>query len=152
MLEQPSADPAVAKHLKDRLYIDSSHETGCAILTSAGLLPSNSHVEMATPIVYVPDYTGEGGWRHRTATQENAKQNLLQRVQMALFGGVAVVAPMLIMVLHKTQLTALVTTSVFVVAVGLVLAWVMREAAQKDIMTATAAYAAVLVVFVGANG
>ena len=44
------------------------------------------------------------------------------------------------MVSHKTQLTALV------------LVWVMWEAAQKDIMMATAAYVAVLVVFVGAKG
>ena len=71
---------------------------------------------------------------------------------MALFGGIVVVGPMLIMVLRRDQTTSLVTTSVFVVAVGLVLAWFMREAERKDILTATAAYAAVLVVFVGANG
>ena len=91
--EQPSADPALAKHLRDRLYIDTTHETGCAMLTSVGLLSTNNHVETATPIVYVRDYTGKGGWRHKAVTHENAKQNLLQ---MALCGGVAVLVPMLI--------------------------------------------------------
>jgi hypothetical protein len=38
---------------------------------------------------------------------------------------------------------------VFVVAVGVILAWWMDDAQDKDIVTATAAYAAVLVVFVG---
>jgi hypothetical protein len=72
------------------------------------------------------------------------------RASMALFGGLVVIAPMLIMSLHPTKLTNLLTTSTFVVAVSLVLALVMENAEGKDIITATAAYAAILVVFVGA--
>ena len=71
---------------------------------------------------------------------------------MALFGGVALVAPMLIMRLHPTELTTLLTTSLCVLGVGVVLAWFMKDAAKKDILAATAAYAAVLVVFVGTSG
>jgi VIT1/CCC1 family predicted Fe2+/Mn2+ transporter len=71
---------------------------------------------------------------------------------MALFGGLALIAPMLIMRLHSTLITQLVTTSVFVLAVGIVLAWYMRDADKKDILASTAAYAAVLVVFVGTGG
>ncbi len=48
-----------------------------------------------------------------------------------------------------TKLTSLVTTSVFVVAVAIALAYFMKDAQTKDIIGATAAYAAVLVVFVG---
>ena len=68
---------------------------------------------------------------------------------MALFGGVVVVVPMLIMALHRTLLTTLLTTSTFVLAVGLILAWSMNGSKPQDILTATAAYAAILVVFVG---
>lgn len=68
---------------------------------------------------------------------------------MALFGEVVILAPMLIMTLHSTLLTTLLTTSLFMLAVGLVLALSMDSAAPKDILTATAAYAAILVVFVG---
>ena len=68
---------------------------------------------------------------------------------MALFGGVSLIVPMLIMKLHTTLLTQLVTTSVFIVAMGVLLAWYMRDAQKRDILAATATYAAVLVVFVG---
>lgn len=60
-----------------------------------------------------------------------------------------VVAPMLIMSLHRTLLTTLLTTSVSVLVVSVVMALTMVSAEPKDILTATAAYAAILVVFVG---
>lgn len=68
---------------------------------------------------------------------------------MALFGEVVILAPMPIMTLHSTMSTTLLTTSLFMLAVGLVLALSMDSAAPKDILTATAAYAAILVVFCG---
>ncbi|XMA14588.1 hypothetical protein WAI453_007379 [Rhynchosporium graminicola] len=68
---------------------------------------------------------------------------------MAVFGGLALVAPMLIMTLHEGKTTSLVTTSVFVFVVAIILAWRMKDAQAKDIIGATAAYPAVLVVFVG---
>lgn len=54
---------------------------------------------------------------------------------------------MLIMTLHESKLTSLVTTSVFVLGVAVILALTVDD--TKDIVGATAAYAAVLVVFVG---
>lgn len=79
------------------------------------------------------------------------RKSFIDRASMALFGGLALIAPMLIMSLHATQATQLATTSLFVVAVALALAWQMEDAQNKDIIGATAAYAAVLVVFVGAG-
>ena len=73
----------------------------------------------------------------------------MNRIRIALFGGVVVVVPMYIMTLHRTLLTTLLTTSLFVLAIGLVLVWSMDSAKPGDILTATAAYAAVLGVFVG---
>lgn len=73
----------------------------------------------------------------------------LSRLFAALFDGISLIAPMLIMTLHQTRLTSLLTTSIFVIAVAVVLAYVMEDAQNKDIVAATAAYAAVLVVFVG---
>jgi len=79
------------------------------------------------------------------------KQRSIFRIRLliAVSSGLALIAPMLIMTLHQSKLTSLLTTSVFVVAVAVVLAWVMDDAENKDIVAATAAYAAVLVVFVG---
>jgi hypothetical protein len=53
------------------------------------------------------------------------------------------------MTLHQSKLTSLLTTSLFVIAVAVALSLFMNDATGKDIMGVTAAYAAVLVVFVG---
>lgn len=58
---------------------------------------------------------------------------------------------MLIMVLDPRKHTAVVVTSVFTLAIGFILAIVMVDAEKKDMIAATAAYAAVLVVFVGSG-
>jgi len=73
----------------------------------------------------------------------------ISRFKMAIFGGFALLAPMLIMTLHATKLTALLTTAIFVLVVAGILAASMRAAENKDVITATVAYTAVLVVFVG---
>jgi len=85
------------------------------------------------------------------AAKEEKMTQFISRLAMALFGGFALITPMLIMTLHQTRLTTLLTTSLFLVAVASILAWWMEDAQNKDIIAATAAYAAVLVVFVGAG-
>ncbi len=83
--------------------------------------------------------------------EDEKKSLFLSRLAMALFGGLALIVPMLITTLHQTKLTTLLTTSLFVAAVAVALAWWMEDAQNKDIIAATAAYAAVLVVFVGSG-
>ena len=70
---------------------------------------------------------------------------------MAAFGGATLIVPMLIMVLDQRMVTTLVTTSAFTLGIGLILAFWMEDSNGKDIIAATAAYAAVLVVFVGSG-
>jgi hypothetical protein len=82
---------------------------------------------------------------------QKRRKDFGERLWMAAFGGAALIAPMHIMTLHPSKVTSLVTTSVFVTVVGVVLAKFMTDATPKDIIGATAAYAAVLVVFVGAS-
>jgi len=57
----------------------------------------------------------------------------------------------LIITLRATRLTALLTTSLCVIIVAVTLAVYMENAEPKDVMAATAAYATVLVVFIGAG-
>ncbi|KAF4625610.1 hypothetical protein G7Y89_g12555 [Cudoniella acicularis] len=85
-----------------------------------------------------------------TVEEQKKKNKFISRASGAVFGGIAVITPMLIMSLHPTRLTQLLTASLFVVSVALLLAWLMDEAEWKDMIATTAAYAAVLVVFVGA--
>jgi len=81
-----------------------------------------------------------------------AKKALVSRLLMALGGGFALIGPMLVMILHPTKLTTILTTSCCVVATAVLLAVFMRNSEPKDVLGCTAAYAAVLVVFVGAGG
>lgn len=87
-----------------------------------------------------------GGTRDGNLRQSWAKA-FRQRLGVAAVGGILLIAPMWLMVLHRTLYTALVSTSVFVSIFGLMMALFLEG--LKDVLSSTAAYAAVLVVFVG---
>jgi hypothetical protein len=76
-------------------------------------------------------------------------EGFLQRLGMACLGGVFLIGPMLLMVLTGSQLASLVTPSVCVFAFGVAMAVFLDK--PFDVLSATAAYAAVLVVFVGTS-
>lgn len=69
------------------------------------------------------------------------------RLMTAAVGGIFLVGPMWLMTLHNTRYTALISTSVFVFVFGVLMASSLEK--PMDVLSSTAAYAAVLVVFVG---
>lgn len=147
MLEKPSQHKYAAKTLEGMLYIYKS-----AILIEGGVIPPKSKYSgLCLGISEIPDYTGYEDYHDRQEFNKEQTKEFFNRLGMALFGGFVLIAPMLIMRLHPTELTTLLTTSVFVLVVGIILACYMTDATERDILAATAAYAAVLVVFVGAN-
>jgi len=79
------------------------------------------------------------------------KEAFSERLWMGVFGGVAVIAPMLLMSLHRDLSTSLITSSVATMLFALVLALAAKSLKGQEILGATAAYAAVLVVFVGTS-
>lgn len=58
---------------------------------------------------------------------------------------------MLIMVMDQRRITTVLTTCLFSLAVGFLLAIWMDDSHNRDIIALTAGYAAVLVVFVGSS-
>jgi hypothetical protein len=97
--------------------------------------------------------------RHAKLDEEKV-QDTIQRFCWGIGGGLALIGPMLLMVLSKTLLTTLLTTSVSVVVFAFVIAVVSGGIipgtktvglGPGDVLAATATYAAVLVVFVGAS-
>lgn len=74
-------------------------------------------------------------------------QDFRDRTLLAMIGASLLLGPMWLMVLHNTLYTGLVTTTVCVAIVGLVASWRLEK--PIDVLSVTAAYAAVLVVFVG---
>lgn len=90
-------------------------------------------------------------WNTRTEMIRTLEQGeYVQKVGMAVLGGAFLIGPMLVMVLHPGLVTSLVTTSVCVFAFGLGIARFLEK--PFDVLSGTAAYAAVLVVFVGTSG
>ncbi len=89
------------------------------------------------------------GGSRTVMNQKEAFRSFLQRMAMAWIGGLFVVGPMLIMVLHQSLLTRLLTTSLCVFGFGLAIAALLDK--PFDVLSGTAAYAAVLVVFVGTS-
>jgi hypothetical protein len=89
-----------------------------------------------------------GGTRNETIKASEFK-SFQKRLWIAAFAGTFLLAPMWLMVLHHTLYTALVSTTVFVTVFGFIMAWSLEK--ESDVLSSTAVYAAVLVVFVGIN-
>ena len=73
---------------------------------------------------------------------------LTARFTMAMLGGLLLVGPMLLMVYHKDLTTSTATTSVAVIIFAVIMS-LYTDATPEVVVGAVAAYAAVLVVFVG---
>lgn len=80
---------------------------------------------------------------------QHKKRLDFKRFGMAMLGGVFLICPMLIMVFNPTLLATLLTTCLSVLLLGLVLPFMVESG--FDILSGTAAYAAVLVVFIGTS-
>jgi hypothetical protein len=75
----------------------------------------------------------------------------LERLGMGLGGGIALIVPMLVMVLRDDVLTQLLTTTVATMLFAGALAIFGRNLKGETVLASVAAYAAVLVVFIGAS-
>lgn len=85
----------------------------------------------------------------REYNQELQFKAFARRLAMAVGGGLFLIAPMWLMVLKQDLYVALGSTTGFVLVFALTMAWLLKTEAIVMVMTSTAAYAAVLVVFVG---
>lgn len=88
------------------------------------------------------------------ARKEAIGKALISRLVFGIFGGLTLTVPVIIMTLVGSYiiLMNLLTISLFTLAVAVILAVTMRTADSKDIVFATSAYAAVLVIFLGIFG
>lgn len=84
-------------------------------------------------------------------TEVASKHAFTSRLMMALFGGIALIIPTVIMAKFEGINISLIVTSVFVFIFALILAFGATDSTGKDVLGMTAAYTAVLVVFVGTS-
>lgn len=70
---------------------------------------------------------------------------------MAVLGGAALIIPVVIMTLKPTLVGNLVTAAVSTVIFAVIMVGFATDASGKDVLASTAAYAAVMVVFIGTS-
>ncbi|KAI1275937.1 hypothetical protein F5Y07DRAFT_368411 [Xylaria sp. FL0933] len=83
--------------------------------------------------------------------ERSLREKIKSRFHMALLGGVALIAPVILMTLKPTLIVDLVTVSVTTAIFSLAIVIFATDASGKDVLTATAGYAAVMVVFLGTS-
>lgn len=93
---------------------------------------------------------GKSRWEMRRSHEVRL---FFERFTLGVFGGLAIIAPMLIMALSTSLLVSLVVASVATMLFAVLLALPMLggELDGKTVLASVAAYAAILVVFVGTS-
>jgi len=88
---------------------------------------------------------------HESRMKMKRRKAFTSRLIMALFGGIALIVPTVIMAKNQKINFSLVTTAIATVLFALILALGATDSTGKDVLGATAAYTAVLVVFIGTS-
>lgn len=119
-------------------------------MEAAGLIPH--HVLPVGPLPIARDHDNPQlpGAPRSAANKAHGREELLLRFSMALTGGLFLIIPMITMTCVPGKVASLVATCVAMLsfAIGITLKTQLKA---DQVLAATAAYAAVLVVFVGSS-
>ncbi|KAI7345299.1 hypothetical protein KC354_g14811 [Hortaea werneckii] len=135
---------------RDPFLMKSSRALERGILESSGLIPHHVLPKGTLPLPedhQHPLLSSESGGRHH-ANEMTLRQQRLERFAMASFGGLLIIVPMLIMANVPGKVASLVTSCV-AIAIFAALVTLGTKLGPHEVLASVAAYAAVLVVFVG---
>lgn len=134
----------------DMFYLQSSKHFVRLAMEEGGLVPD--HVLPAGQLPVARDHEDPQlpGFPKSVANKEADSEQFLMRLTMASHGGMFVIVPMLIMATVPGKIASLVTTVVAMLAFAVGITFKTQLKADQ-VLAATAAYAAVLVVFVGTS-
>lgn len=136
---------------RDPFWITTKDTLGLYLMKEALLVPKNVPVEAQDREKYKRHENILPGSSRNIHNLKTSASLLWDRLWMGVCGGLALIAPMLIMVLHNDEITSLVTTSVATMLFSLTLAYFGDNLKGQEVLACVAAYAAVLVVFMGTN-
>lgn len=155
--EKKGYDPFVvsSSYTMQRAMLQEAFEK-CSRATSADQhVPGLSQLTAPDGLGALRDKRVMRRWGDGTRTSIN-RQELLRsyvtNVVMAVIGGAFLIVPMAVMVLKPGLVRSLVTTSICVFVFALTMSLSVFFDTRVDVLSATAAYAAVLVVFIGTGG
>lgn len=134
----------------DPFYLKSSKQVDRLAMQEAGLIPDHVLPSGNLPIARDRDHPVLPGIPRSVANKANRLRNLALRFGMASAGGLSLIIPVLVMANVPGIVSSLVTTCVAMLlfAIGITLGTDLKP---DQVLGATAAYAAVLVVFVGTS-
>ncbi|KAI6854198.1 hypothetical protein KC338_g9343 [Hortaea werneckii] len=143
-------EKAVGGYDHDPFLIKSSRALERGVLESSGLIPDHLLPKGDLPLPCDHEHpllSNESGGRHY-ANRQTTKKQRLERFAMASFGGLLIIVPMLIMANVPGKIASLVTSCV-AITIFAALITLVTKLGPHEVLASVAAYAAVLVVFVG---
>ncbi|OTA25466.1 hypothetical protein BTJ68_12674 [Hortaea werneckii EXF-2000] len=143
-------EKAVGGYDHDPFLIKSSRALERGVLESSGLIPDHLLPKGDLPLPCDHEHpllSNESGGRHY-ANEQTTKKQRIERFAMASFGGLLIIVPMLIMANVPGKVASLVTSCV-AITIFAALVTLVTKLGPHEVLASVAAYAAVLVVFVG---
>jgi hypothetical protein len=134
----------------DLFYLKSSRELDRLAMEWACLIPDQVRPPGTLPVARDRYFPTLPGVARTVAIKANKSKHLLLRFSMASAGGLFLIVPVLVMANIPGRTSSLVTTciSMLIFAIGVTFGTDLKA---DQVLGATAAYAAVLVVFVGTS-
>jgi hypothetical protein len=134
----------------DPFYLKSSKELDRLAMEQAGFIPNHVLPAGHLPVSRDRRHPMLPGVARTAAVKANKAKHLLLRFSMASTGGLFLIVPVLVMANVPGRTSSLITTCIAMLlfAIGITLG---TELKPDQVLGATAAYAAVLVVFVGTS-
>lgn len=133
----------------DPFLLQTSSQMECDMIKEHGLVKDYVNLAGDLPPALDRDNPRLPGLGRAARLRALQAHNRYLKLYHALGGGLALIVPMVVMKLVPGEVCSLVTTSACMVVFSVVIAW-RSELKPQEILAVTAAYAAVLVVFVGA--
>jgi hypothetical protein len=130
---------------RDPFILTTTKTLDLCLMKDAGLISTNMKFGEVPSDADLPDLPGFG---RGSFNQYVETESAWKRFYTAILGSLALLAPMLLMVLHHDQTTSLATVCVSVVLFALAAAFFLKES-LATVVSIVAAYTAVLIVFVG---
>jgi hypothetical protein len=136
---------------RDPFYITTRDSLSNYLLNEKGMIPDSTRdvpvdLERGDRKMFrkgyniLPGMWGRDKWNY----------HFRERISMGLFGGFAIIAPMLLIVLHNDLVTTLLTVSISTILFALAISY-SAQLKGKTVLASVAAYAAALMVFVRAK-
>ena len=136
---------------RDPFYLKSTKVLQRQAMEDARLIPNHMRPKGRLPGALDRAHSAElPGTARGMANEEARAQQLTVRFFMAVVGGLALLIPMLVMTYYPGRNVSVVTTSVAMLIFAAMIT-LGTQLAPDQVLGATAAYAAVLVVFVGTS-